>query len=668
MKINLGFSQKRYTRDMSFDANTTFGFGEVQPLMSQFMLPDSDIKVSSRQLVRLAPLIAPSFARVKFNLYARFIPCAEVCPAFESILSNIPFKTFKNSSVVPTALPNVAANAPFVSLLYHCTFTAYSTLSDFQKGNAIPITAITEAFVKAVSSRIHDYLCASTAEASASLPIINPANYTTAGMPAVNKSNYDFLVVLPSSSSSSTNVFAFSARSVLAKNLLKVFKGLGYDMPVANGSRRLPVSILPILSFYKAYFETFNPCRDISFTNTSCYSLIQFISEQTSYSFSIGTSAGFAPLWYSFVHDELSKCFYSQQDDYLSVHTSKVYNVSNNSLTVNNSSDAGLNQVVNQSASSLVSLNSSSLNDFSLRAISLLTTFVSKDSVIGQRMSEWVRTHFNADIANSLFKQSSFVGKSSIDLNISDVFSTADTVSKTGGEHLGAFAGKGIGYGDGSFRYHSTVHGYFIIFACVAPQSRTNQGVDPTLFALDRFSLPQPEFDALGYEVTDRTALIGSNGIAATPSNLQPSPSFGFIPRYSSFKFRKNLCNGDMFRESQRLTLIPYFLDRDIRQFYFSDSPSAPVISSYGVPNASAEWRYITKYPYLGNFNRLFINSDNSNFYGFIGNLSSFESPDNFICQVIFNVSLRDSLKPLKSSFDTFDKENDTSTKEVESV
>ena len=73
MKINLGFSKKRYTRDMSFDNNTTFGFGEVQPLMCQFMLPDSDIKVSTKQLVRLSPLVAPSFARVNFVMYARFV-------------------------------------------------------------------------------------------------------------------------------------------------------------------------------------------------------------------------------------------------------------------------------------------------------------------------------------------------------------------------------------------------------------------------------------------------------------------------------------------------------------------------------------------------------------------------------------------------------------------
>ena len=62
--ISLGSAaKKRYTRDMSFDNNTTMPFGYCQPLMSQMLLPNSDITVSTKQLVRLAPMPCPSFAR-----------------------------------------------------------------------------------------------------------------------------------------------------------------------------------------------------------------------------------------------------------------------------------------------------------------------------------------------------------------------------------------------------------------------------------------------------------------------------------------------------------------------------------------------------------------------------------------------------------------------------
>ena len=104
MKINIGKSNKRYSRDMSYDVNTTFGFGEVQPIMSQFMLPDSDINVDINQLVRLTPLIVPSFARVNLHTVSRFVPITEVFPAFESFLSNMPFVN-NDVNYVPNSLP-----------------------------------------------------------------------------------------------------------------------------------------------------------------------------------------------------------------------------------------------------------------------------------------------------------------------------------------------------------------------------------------------------------------------------------------------------------------------------------------------------------------------------------------------------------------------------------
>ena len=64
--ISLGSSaKKRYTRSLSHDNNTTMPFGFVQPLLSQRLEASSDIVVSTRQLVRLAPLPVPTFGRMK---------------------------------------------------------------------------------------------------------------------------------------------------------------------------------------------------------------------------------------------------------------------------------------------------------------------------------------------------------------------------------------------------------------------------------------------------------------------------------------------------------------------------------------------------------------------------------------------------------------------------
>lgn len=79
--VLLGTSaHKNYTHNMSFDNNTTMDFGFLQPLLSQYMLPNSTIKVNSKQLVRLAPMPTPSFARMYLQNFARFVKMTDVVP------------------------------------------------------------------------------------------------------------------------------------------------------------------------------------------------------------------------------------------------------------------------------------------------------------------------------------------------------------------------------------------------------------------------------------------------------------------------------------------------------------------------------------------------------------------------------------------------------------
>ena len=88
--IVLGVQRKKYTHNLSFDNNTTMDFGVLQPLLSQYMEPKSNIKVSAKQLVRLAPMPTPSFARMFLRNYATFVKMTDVVPYHECLLSKIP--------------------------------------------------------------------------------------------------------------------------------------------------------------------------------------------------------------------------------------------------------------------------------------------------------------------------------------------------------------------------------------------------------------------------------------------------------------------------------------------------------------------------------------------------------------------------------------------------
>lgn len=666
MKINLGFNSKRYSRDMSFDNNTTYGFGEVQPLMCQYLSPDSDIKIGAKSLVRLSPLKYPSFARVRLELVSRFVPMTEVYAPFECLLSNIPFST-GSAQFVPSNVPSILSNVLTVYLLQH----SYCSLYTFVDGSASKPTNVDPSSVNNLNSLILNRLLGFTLDdPNFRFDVLNSdfARYE----------NSDLLI---SFSYGGKTYYLAAVLKESGQRLRKIFIGCGYEPLSDTKDGYLTVSLLPLLAFYKSYFDTYYPQRYISFPNTDCFALIQYLNNIPIPVYNVASRfvSKFTNLLTKFMTN-LSDCYYAAEDDYISIHTSSPVNQFGNlsyklntlgnfehpidCKTYTEGSSANL---PNGSLPHYDYNNDGDISIFDsvlLRSIRLFTNYVSKDSVIGQRMSSWVKQHFNADLSNQLFKDSNFVGRHSIPLNISDVFSTSDTAQGEGptatGEHLGSFAGKGIGFGDLSFNFHSSVHGYLFVFACIVPESRTCQGTDPSLLAIDRYSLPTPEFDALGFEVTDRRVFVPSNDILPSSYASTEEPlSFGYVPRYTGFKYRKNICNGDMSRRSTKTSLNPYFLDRLIEHHFVDDTDGR--ISSNNIPSASPNWRFITRYGYLGHFNRLFYKDSDLalEYYHTI-------QEDNFISQTIFNVRITDFLKPLKSSYDTVS-EDDNNVKSVTS-
>lgn len=652
VKINLGFNKKRYTRDMSFDNNTTFSFGDVQPLYSQFLLPDSDINVSAKSFVRLSPLKWPSFGRLHLELVSRFVPVSEVFAPFESLLSNIPY-SHDGVNFIPSSLPFINGNILALALF------ATSRLSFLNEDGSVFT-------VGADNSATDPYPILYKLLLGFDLPsdslFYRKYSPTPVGVSQLTFDSADYVVPLMVNSKRIFALFRFTSSS---QRLFKIFKGLGY-VPLSDPSSGgfVTPNILPLLAFYKSYFDTYSPVRDMSFLNTKCFALIDFLSSNSA-SNNFSDLVGYKriyKLFESFVLDELSNCWYAAPDDYISVHTDKPLNiVTQSKLSAGDSAlggDISLGSHVIDSSLGSVTADVSDfyVTHFQLRALSLFTRYISKDSVIGQRLSTWMQQHFGADVSNQLFKDAHFVGRHTIPLQISDVMSTSDTASLDGstGRDLGAYGGKGLGFGDFNLKFHASVHGYLFVFATVVPDSRTNQGFDPSLLANTRYQLPTPEFDGLGYEVTDKRCLSDNNGIFYALDSTS-SNGFGFVPRYTGFKYRKNVANGEFGRRSSFTTFAPYFLDRILtpNRIIQGDRGKYSLLH-FSLPAASSSWRYITRYDYLSDFDRIFIENPNPQ-----DAVNSIE--DNFMCQCIFNVSLTDSLKPLKMSYDTFDDDdNDT--------
>ena len=663
--ISLGKSTKKYLRNTNFDNNTTMDFGFCQPLFCQFLLPDSNISVSAKQLVRLAPMPVPSFARVSLVNKFVFVPWSDLCGYYEAMLSNMPY----NGSVVPTQLPYVY-NAYLSKCLLDDSLGSVATF--YELDTSVP-SPITYKMCTAVDALKYAQSLATQWETELSEHACNkkfsftPAQFKDS---AVSPNSADYLVNYVSGEKHVIAAFRFSTR---VKHLRSVFIGLGYSLAMQDWSK---VNALPIFAFYKAWFDTYAPKRTVAWTDTDVFHFLKHVSD--SYFTNLGNDEDNMDV----VFKSLSDCYYVSNDDFVSVHRADIDNVSLGNFSFVDS-NGGISESQSVSTFSQPSL-TGDIRLIALDVVKRLTRFVNKDSVIGQKMSTWVRNHFNAQVANSLYQDVYQVKTDILPLQINDVFSTADTAdaSSQSGERLGSYAGKGIGFGDTGCKFHSDRHGYLLCISAIVPKSGYFQGNDTSLYGLDRFTLPSADFDALGMEVSPFGFIAGDIGYtdmtASADQTLDYSAGFGFVPRFSGYKFKKNIVNGDMSRRSLIDSMSPYYLDRILQTgdaLYQSmpDNKFVQIRRFYpSLPKASEQWRYLTKYPWLGDYDRIFYNDD-----VYHGSTStpvdsssedidgSAARPDNFIVQSLFTMKIQDVLKPLAMSFDTFDESSDNTSTEV---
>lgn len=682
--IILGTQRKNYTHDLSFDNNTTMDFGVLQPLLSQYMLPKSQIKVSSKQLVRLAPMPTPSFARMYLANFASFVKMTDVVAYHECLLAKIPFSV-GGHSYLPTSLPYTNNRTlmyflmqdAFVDYYYIPAGTPSSQNKDYTRVtsqdtvNTI-ISAFISAFLPATSSNLSSVLH----------PNFNWIQHPREGVsvpPSITPISADYTLAF-GDDAKYLICFKFSQAGL---RLRKIFLGLGYSLTFEDESK---LSFAPLLAFYKAYYDRFGLTRDLPFETTSCFSLIKLI-ENYSINYTLDAvkdSSSFR----NFIHSELSECWYTTANSYIAAHRSLITN-GIISRTISEPPDqfgSLFTQANNPSLQQpFIDFGPSShdtLTSLSLDVLKRLTSFVNKDSAVGRRLSDWVRVHYGADVSNSLFEDSNRIHEWRTNIDIDDVFSTSDTADigkEKKGDYLGAYAGKGTGFSQSGFTFRAPVHGFVFVMSCVVPLANTFQGNDPTLLAIDLDTIPQPEFDALGFEATPRNVFIGDNGVFSSnaPTANSSADTFGFVPRYTGFKTKKNIVNGDMYKGYYQTDLLPYFNDRILYnneadcKVLATDEPSGAVtklhfdITNNHVPNASTEFQKICRYAFMGDYDRLFYN-DTSEFSTI--DLSSFPRDDNFIVQSVFDVKVSNFLKPVQNSYDTIDEDVDNNTTSVSTI
>lgn len=669
-KVSVGISTKRYTHDMSFDNNTTLGFGVCQPLFCQLLNDNDKLAGNIRQLVRLAPLPVPSFGRMRLVNKLRFVQMTDICPYYEAMLSGAYVNTsdlnYLPKEVLTSTVQVLTQMVLQYSVIDYFKVDSSSSTTKYVYQNISTPSVLNEAI------RVFHQAVGDQSDLSAAVPDPKPhiGNVDT----AISPDSADYLITTDTS-------FICCRLTERGKRLRNVLIGLGYALDVSCSDS---VSLLPLFAYYKAWYDCYAPSRDSQWNQTNAFILIdacfqKYLTTLEDFTTAQGSSEKVQKAVFGFFED-LANTWYVAKDDYVSAHRLNVVSTTNSSfdsftIPTGPISSSNVHLVTQTGVVPVLPFNSP-VNQFALQTLQRISKFINKDTVIGKKVSTWLKAHFGADVASSFFKDSVSLSDVVVSCNINDVFSTADTTSGDGsGEQLGSYAGKGLGFGDGSFSFTAPTFGYFVVVSCLVPDSKYFQGVDPTLFGVDRFTLPNADFDALSYEVTPSSFLCAHNDIFISGQKSTSDKGFGFVPRYSGFKTRRNIVNGDMSRRGTIASYSPYYLDKILTENAIHSEKNADGSFSFvavnnPLPVASEVWRYPTRYPWLGNFNRIFYNSGNDVFDDAssgdeANDFTNTPVDDNFIVQSVISMKLTNALKPISMSYDVYDDDTDNSSKTI---
>ena len=332
---------KRSKFNWSHDVNTTFSWGEIQPTQCKMLIPGSKTTMSTQSLIRLAPMVVPTFGRVKYKTYNQFVSMAEIMPNFDAMMAQEPVSTSFGTQV-PKELPTVSLGVMSSWVLQGCRGTLYFGMPGGASDNydmyyntyyrQAPVgsnsnwntqfnklkTAKPDLFQFSSDPFNHaanNILPNIDESVTINLGQINPETYgqvfpaanacvvmgiktyedmcpvdpgyTPGGTDSVPVKDYQREVTFDSADYVLEGKFqadGVEARFALAvelsdfgKRLRKVIQGCGYQIDFTSTTR---VSILPLIAQYKAYFDIFGLELFKSWETTYCSKMIKWIENE----------------------------------------------------------------------------------------------------------------------------------------------------------------------------------------------------------------------------------------------------------------------------------------------------------------------------------------------------------------------------------------------------
>lgn len=174
-----------------------------------------------------------------------------------------------------------------------------------------------------------------------------------------------------------------------------------------------------------------------------------------------------------------------------------------------------------------------------LRRAFRLQEWLERNARGGTRYIENILAHFGVRSSDSRLQRPEYIGGSKQNMVISEVLATAETTAA--GVSVGTMAGHGISVGGGNnFNFRAEEHGFIIGIINVQPDTAYQQGLHRSFSRFDKLDYAWPTFANLGeQEILNKELYVNT-------TNAVKAGTFGYIPRYSEYKYMNSRVAGEM--------------------------------------------------------------------------------------------------------------------------
>ncbi len=633
--------------DLGHQMITTADFTQLQPIFTKEMVPGEKLDMNVESFARLNPLPVPTFGRSSMRLRSFFVPYRTVFRGWNDFITD--------SVHVPSTVSSVSAIISQVP-----QFTNDDLVHAFIDYSAGATDGSNEALVE-------QYMVSSSMV----------WELTSAGL---NTTAWDIKTV-----DSTDAVQHYYILTQKGRQCLKILESLGYkiawieEKAGVTPSYNPSYSALPLLCMARIYADWYWPTQ---YTNIATYDdLMSYCNRDNDNNTFYMTKVQISNILSAIAYVQYDSDYFTAQWDQPNQPTAGTY--SNFKLTNIDS----IGQLYGTSASNLTAFDSiypgyvtnnsgvpnpatneyvggadapfispmttfrapqgsivarpAPISEYLLHSLHALTDYMKRHQLSGSKAAERYLSRFGKALTSEQIGRSVYLGASMQDIQIGDIMSTSDTAKEGTGEQLGAYAGKGISYGNGHFDYQTNEFGMFITVCSIVPKVGYFQGIDRTVKHLSKLDFWTPEFDNLGVQATEADELYVPQNFSSDFNQIN-NTVFGYIPRYAEYKtkldkvvgnFRLPSVNGANpntpaeFNGANSWYLMRVFDNDDFA------NGATDIVHSPSFISGRADF---------SQFKRIFYNTKGS-------------APDNFT--VIHNFEIA-SYSPMKSLFDTYEFED----------